>query len=315
MSRVLLCIDFGGTQTRAAVIDEAGALLSRTQALTPSREGPDAVFAVITQAARAALAQSPRTDISAVGLSSPGPIVPSTGIAYNLPNIANWGAVPIGPRLAAEFGVPCYAGNDANLAALSEWRFGAGRGTAHLIYLTLSTGIGTGVISGGRLIEGKDGLAAEAGHVVIERDGPPCSCGNHGCVESLGAGWAIARSAEERLARGEPSVLQAERRHVSARLVAEAAAAGDALAAGVFRNAAVAIGIGIGNLITVFNPEIVVCGGGLTNAGELLFGPVRETALSRCWGPLGAGTRIVRAELGDNMGLLGALVYALSRGA
>lgn len=315
MSQPLLCIDFGGTQTRAAVLDESGAFLARVAAPTPAREGPDAVVAVIKQTARAALAQAPRNDVRAIGFSSPGPIYPRTGTAYRLPNIANWDAVPLGPIMAAEFGVPCHTGNDANLAALSEWRFGAGRGTSHLVYLTLSTGIGTGVVSGGRLIEGKDGLAVEAGHIVIERNGPPCSCGNHGCVESLGAGWAIARAAEERLSLGETSPLQSARGRVTARLVAEAAADGDPLAADVFHNAAVAIGIGIGSLITVFNPEIIVCGGGLTNAGELLFAPLRETALARCWGPLGAGTRIVRAELGDNTGLLGALAYALAQGA
>jgi glucokinase len=311
MSRAFLCVDFGGTQTRAAVVDESGQLRSRVHAATPSREGPDAVVAVIKQTARDALSRADRNDITAVGLSSPGPIVPATGIAYHLPNVAKWDAVPLGPLMAAEFGVPCFAANDANLSALGEWRFGAGRGASDLVYLTLSTGIGSGIISGGRLIEGKDGLAAEAGHMVIEIDGPPCSCGNHGCVEALGSGWAIARSVEARLAAGEASVLQAQRGRISARLVAEAAAGGDALAAEAFHRAATAIGVGVGNLLTLFNPQLVVLGGGLTNAGDLLFDPVRETAFARCMHPLGDGTRIVRAELGDNTGLLGALVYAL----
>lgn len=311
MSRAFLCIDFGGTRTRAAVCDETGQLLARVHTATPSREGPDAVVTVIKRTARDALAQSGVSEIAAVGLSSPGPIVPATGIAYHLPNVANWDTVPLGPILAAEFSVPCYAANDANLSALGEWRFGAGRGASHLVYLTLSTGIGSGVISGGQLVEGKDGLASEAGHMVVEMDGPPCSCGNRGCVEALGSGWAIARSAEARLAAGEASVLQAQRARISARVVAEAAASGDALAADVFRRAATAIGLGIGNLLTIFNPELVVLGGGLTNAGSLLFDTVRETAYARCMRPLGDGTRIVRAELGDNTGLLGALVYAM----
>ncbi len=160
------------------------------------------------------------------------------------------------------------------------------------------------------MIAGKDGLAAEVGHIILEPNGPPCGCGGRGCLESLASGTSIARIAEERLARGEASSLQAHRGAVTAKLVAEAATQGDVFAADVFRRAATYIGLGIATLINLFNPEIVILGGSVTNAGDMLFGPARAVALTRCMPMLGKGVRIVAAELKDNVGLLGAAVYA-----
>jgi glucokinase len=306
-------VDFGGTRTRAAVIAANGAILSRADANTPRLRGPEAVIAGIVETARRALAGSTRTDFSAVAVSSPGPIDSSTGTAYDLPNILGWDVVPLATLIGSAFGVPCVAGNDASLAALAEQRWGAARGAQHVIYLTLSTGIGSGIISGGRLLEGKDHLAPHVGHIVLEPDGPLCSCGNRGCVEALASGLSIARDAEALLAQGEASSLQAQRGALTARLVAEAAGAGDPLAARLFERAATYIGIAVGNLLTVFNPEVVVAGGGLTNAGELIFAPLRAAAFARSMPRLAAGARIVRAELGDNVGLLGAFAYGLER--
>jgi len=138
----VLSIDFGGTQTRAAVINRAGQLLSRARTDTRRIEGPDKVIARLKQTAHRALEQSPHREVSAIGLSAPGPINPYTGVIYTAPNMPGWKDIPIAQIVADEFGVPCYAGNDANLAALGEWQFGAGRGCHDLVYLTISTGIG-----------------------------------------------------------------------------------------------------------------------------------------------------------------------------
>ena len=313
MSNAVLAVDLGGTQLRAAVVDAQGQLLSRARADTLAREGAEAVIARVRQTARAALEQSPRKDVVAIGLSGPGPINPQTGVIYTAPNMPGWENVPIAELLADEFGMLCFAGNDGNLAALGEGKFGAGRGCNDLVYLTISTGIGSGVISSGMLIVGKDGLAVEAGHIILEPNGPRCGCGNYGCLESLASGTSIARIVEEHLARGEVSSLQAQRGQVTAKLVEEHARQGDALAAEVFQRAATYIGLGIASLINLFNPEVVILGGSVTNAGELLFGPVRAVALSRSMPMLRQGVRIVVAELGDNVGLLGAAVYAFER--
>ncbi len=309
----VLSIDFGGTQTRAAVVARDGQLLSRASTDTLRLEGPDKVIARLKQTAHRALDQAPQQEVKAIGLSAPGPINPYTGVIYSAPNMPGWTDIPIGEIVSQEFGVPCYAGNDANLAALGEWQFGAGRGCHDLIYLTISTGIGSGIVSQDQLILGKEGLASEAGHMVVEPNGPPCGCGSFGHLEALASGTSIARIVEERLANGQPSSLQEQRAHITARMVSAAAAQGDALASEVFRRAAEYVGIGIASLINVFNPETVILGGGVTNAGELLFAPVREVALSRCMPRLGRGVKIVRAELRDDVGLLGAAVYAFEQ--
>jgi glucokinase len=313
MSSHVLCIDLGGTQIRSAVVDRDGRLLSRARTMTPQAASPDAGIQALLQTAHAAMEQSPIREVACVGLSAVGPISPRTGIMYAPPNVSGWSEEPVSEIIAREFELPCFAGNDANLAALAEWQFGAGRGSQDVVYLTVSTGIGSGVISGGRLIEGKDGLAAEAGHIILEPDGPLCGCGNYGCLEALASGSGIARRAEERLARGEGSVLQSQRGHVTARDVADAAVKGDSLAKELFHRAATYLGLGIASLINVFNPSVVILGGGLTNAGELLFGPVRKVAHSRCMPMLGRDTQIARAALGENVGLLGAAVYAFDR--
>ncbi|TMC47138.1 MAG: ROK family protein [Chloroflexi bacterium] len=189
----VLSIDFGGTQTRAAVVTRTGELLSRVSTDTQRQEGPEAVIARMKQTAHRALEQSIGRNVLAVGLSAPGPINPYSGVIYTAPNMPGWKDIPIGQIVADEFGVPCYAGNDANLAAMGEWRFGAGRGCHDLVYLTISTGIGSGIISRDRLILGKEGLASEAGHMVMEPNGPPCGCGSYGHLEALAAGTSIAR--------------------------------------------------------------------------------------------------------------------------
>ncbi len=313
MSEAVLSIDFGGTQTRAAVVTRDGKLLSRVRADTQAVQGPEAVIARMKQTAHAALAQSDGSPIAAIGLSAPGPINPYTGVIYTAPNMPGWKDIPIAAIVTEEFGAPCYAGNDANLAALGEWQFGAGRGCHDIIYLTISTGIGSGIVSRDQLILGKEGLASEAGHMVVEPNGPRCGCGSYGHLEALASGPSIARIMEERLANGEASSLQARRGQIDARMVSEAALQGDALAAEVFQRAAEYIGLGIASLINLFDPEIVILGGGVTNAGDLLFGPVRRVALARCMPMLGRGVRIVRAALRDDVGLLGAAVYAFGQ--
>ncbi len=310
MSDTLLAIDLGGTQIRAAVVDVQGQLLSRARASTPADEGPGAVIAQIVETARAAIADAPGATPRAIGLSAPGPIDPRSGLVFAAPNMVGWTDVPLGERVSESLSLPTFAGNDANLAALGEWKFGAGRGRSDLVYLTVSTGIGSGVISGGRLISGKRGLAVEAGHMILEPNGPACGCGSFGCLEALAAGPAIARQAEIRLSKGEPSSLASDIGHITARMVEEAALAGDRLAAEVFLRAATYVGIGCANLINLFDPEKIIIGGGVSHAGELLFGPVRATALARCMPELGKGVEIIPAELQDDVGLLGAAAYA-----
>ncbi len=208
--------------------------------------------------------------------------------------------------------MPCFVGNDANLAALGEWQYGAGRGHAHLVYLTVSTGIGGGVITHGVLLEGAHGLGAELGHIVVEaRDGPRCGCGRTGCLEAVASGTAIARMAREAWARGEP-VPWRDPAAVTAAEVAEAAVHGNPVASAIMDRAAFYLGVGIASFWHIFNPTLVILGGGVMKTGEWFLEKIRTYAWERAMTP-DYVTPIIPAALGDDVGLFGALAYARMR--
>lgn len=313
MDRTVIALDLGGTQIRAAIVNETGTVLSRARADTPVGQSADVGIAQMIRTAREALDGISGVKPLAIGLSSPGPIDPRRGVLFSTPNIPGWINVPLAQSLSTAFGLPCFAGNDANLAAVAEWKFGAGRGCTDIVYLTVSTGIGGGVISSNRLIDGKRGLAVEAGHILVALDGPPCGCGSHGCLESFASGTGIARAMEERLATGEASSLSAQRGCITARMVAEAAQAGDQLASDVFTNALRYLGIGCASFINLFDPQKIIIGGGVSKAGSMLFDVVREVAFKRCMPELGKGVEIVPAALRDDVCLLGAAGYAFEK--
>jgi glucokinase len=230
-----------------------------------------------------------------------------------------WDRFPLKDLLQQELGLPVYVGNDANLAGLGEHRYGAGRGVSHLVYLTVSTGIGGGVIVAGKLLLGADGLAGEVGHMTLEAQGPRCNCGNTGCLEALAAGPAVARQGAAALNRGESPGLSAlahgQAELVTAKTVVEAARNGDVVARSVVDRAGFYLGVGVVNLIHLFNPQLVVIGGGFAiGAGEMLFEPVRRAVEERVMPPFRQALRIVPAALGDDAGLMGAAALALEDG-
>jgi glucokinase len=316
MADYFLTADIGGTQIRAALCDADGHIHRRAQELTHAIEGQDAVIGRIKATLTCALGDIPIGRVGGIGIAAPGPLDPWSGVVIFAPNLFGWHNVPLRQIIQDHFEVPTWLGNDANLAALAEHRFGAGRGTRHLIYITLSTGIGGGIISDSRLLLGAGGFAAEIGHHTIEADGPRCNCGNVGCLEALAAGPAIARMAREAITAGADSLLRqmtgGDLEQVSGRLVHEAALQGDSLAIDVLRRAGRYLGIGIINLLHLFNPEIIVIGGGVSKAGDFLFGPMWEVIRVRSHPIYWEKLQIVPARLGDDVGLLGALALALS---
>lgn len=301
----VLAIDLGGTRLRLALFRERGAPPVRVARLaTRPEEGFERVLDRIATAARELLGGEPMTRAA---LAAPGPLDPRSGVLLRPPNLRGWPAeAPIGAALSERLGAPVVVDNDANVAALGEWRASAGRGVDDLVYFTVSTGIGGGIIVGGRLLHGVHGYAGELGHLMIEADGPPCLCGGRGCLETLASGTAIARLARERLAAGEPSRLTPD---ATAADVFAAAAAGDRLAASVVERAMWRLGIGVVNALHLFDPALVILGGGVTNAGRLVFDPV-ERAVARLAMPAFRQTPVVRAALGDDAGLYGAAVLA-----
>jgi glucokinase len=311
MTDCYIAVDLGGTNIRSALGTAEGHILARASHRTQAAEGEAAVIERIIRAIREVWPES--GNARAIGVSAPGPLDPWKGIVINAPNLPGWSNVPLRDIIVQAVHVPTRLGNDANLAALAEYRFGAGKGHDDMIYLTLSTGIGGGVICGGRLLLGVRGLAAELGHMSVDMNGPRCNCGNIGCVEAIDAGPAIARTAVTRFQAGErsaiPDLVGGDLSLVSAETVGQAALVGDGLAQSVVRDAARAIGQTIVNLLHAFNPSIVICGGGLTKMGDLLMQPICETVAERVMNR-DYLVDIVLASLGDDVALLGALALA-----
>ncbi|MGE5251214.1 MAG: ROK family protein [Bacteroidota bacterium] len=303
----VIAVDLGGTQIRAAAFApgrETPLKHGRTETHAPNEEVFDRIVKLVESV-------WPVDDpVSAIGLSSPGPLDPHRGIILDTPNIPEWHDFPLGPKLAEHFHVRVHLDNDANLAALGEWKYGAGRRHNDVLYLTISTGIGGGVITGGHLLQGFHGLAAELGHVTIDPDGPLCSCGFPGHVEAFCSGPAIARFVNEQLALGVPSMLQPDPA-LSARQVAEAALNGDELACRAFTRAGEYLGIAVANYLHSLDPSILIFGGGVTQAGDLLFKPFEESLRKRVFHPRYLEKLVItKAALGDSAGLLGALALA-----
>jgi len=310
-----IVVDLGGTQIRAARCRADGHMEARVTLPTQASEGPEAVLSRIREAIRQVWPASGQ--IAALGVAAPGPLDAKRGVVIFAPNLPGWENVPLRDHLADAFGVPTFVSNDANLAALGEHRYGAGQGVADMVYLTISTGIGGGIILNGKLFEGGQGLGGEVGHISVAADaqGSTCICGNPGCLEMMAAGPAIARAARAALEAGAASVLReraaGDLTRITAREVAEAAQEGDELARRVFARAGFYIGVGLISIMYLLNPALFVIGGSVANAGDVLFDPIRETVRSHAPAIYWQATPIRPAALGDDVGLLGALALAM----
>lgn len=319
MATYVLAVDIGGTKILTAAVGLDGAVVARRRADTPSR-GVEPVLAAAEDGVRAVLRDSRLTlrDVTAVGVGAPGPLDPDTGVVFEPPNMEGWHNVPLAELLTARLHVPVFVENDANAAAVGEWWVGAGRGVHDLIYLTVSTGIGGGIIIGDRLVHGVSGTAGEVGHMTIDVDGPACLCGRStGCLEALASGTAIGRMAREAVEAGRPSALLqmagGDPAAIGAQHVEAAARVGDAVALEIFNRAATYLGVGVATLLNLFNPRRIIIGGGVSRAGALLFDPVRRIAKARAFERPGRDCEIVPAALGDDVGAVGAAAIALQR--
>lgn len=313
--RYVIGVDLGGTRLRVALADLSGTIVRRRTVLTLAEEGRNAVIRRIVAEVRAVLEPSPLPELLRVAVAVPGPVDPWRGMVYRPPNLPGWGDLPLRQILEEDLTVPVLLGNDANLAALAEYRYGAGQGCRHLVYVTVSTGVGGGVIDAGRLLLGTWGGASEIGHMTIDLNGPRCSCGNFGCLEALASGTAIAQEAGRRIAAGSASIL-VERSHgelerIDAAMVVEAAMRGDQLAHSVVRWAGYNLGVGLANLMHLYDPQVIVVGGGVANAWDLLAPELGRAVRERAMEAYANRTQILRSQLGDDVGVLGAIAFAL----
>jgi glucokinase len=312
--RTYLLVDLGGTRVRTAVSGGSGELRGRREARTVTT-GPDGVVAQIAaEAGRSASDAGVGWDrISLAAVSAPGPLDTGTGTVYNPPNLPGWGEVPLRSLLESALGMPVMLVNDANAGALGEYAFGAGRGARNLMYITVSTGIGGGIVLDGAVYEGSAGTAGEIGHSTVDRHGPVCGCGNIGCVEVIASGTAIARRFNEAVRAGAATTISpSEGDAYTAADVARGAVAGDQLSHAIFVDAAEAVGTAVVNSLHILNPDAVVIGGGVTHAGDLFFDAVRSVVDRYAMIVPRNTARILPAQLGDDVGLIGALAAALS---
>lgn len=310
-------VDLGGTHIRAArFTGESHLPETKTRVRTEASRGVEAVLDRIEAAVRQVCGDL--STIAAVGITAPGPVDPHAGTVINAPNLPGWIDLPLKQAMRARLSRPVFVGNDANLAALGEWKFGAGRGHSDVLYLTISTGIGGGIITSNRLLVGARGLAAEVGHMVAVPDGPVCGCGRRGHLEAVASGTGLARQARVRLAAGEAPASEVRRlcggalESITSAMLGTAALGGDAFARGLFTEAGTHIGRAVASLLHTLNASIVICGGGVSLLGDVLLEPmraaVREYAMSDAYW---RDCPIVLGALGDDGGLIGAGVLAI----
>lgn len=303
----IVAVDIGGTQMRAAAYTQ-GQIHPIKQKKVPTLAskpgGLDRLIQVITDV------WPEDGDVTAIGLGSPGPLDPHTGYLLAPPNNPEWHNFPLTPSVEKHFGIKTFLDNDANLAGLGEYRYGAGKGHHHVLYITVSTGIGAGVITDDRLLQGYHGLAAELGHSIVDPNGPPCSCGFNGHLEAFSSGPAIVKYVRRELEAGAQSILKQDT-SMTARDVAEAANQGDTLAIKAYQRSGEYLGIGVASFLHAFDPSVVIFGGGVSQVGRLLFDPFEESLRKRVFHPRYLeGLVITQAQLGDDAGLLGARALA-----
>jgi len=312
--RPVLAVDLGGTKVAAALVSEKYGISVRVNVPTLAAEGPPAVIKRLLETIQALLRQQELApaDLAAICVGTAGAVDMAHGLITLSPNLPGWHDIALGEIVSRQFGVKTHIINDAKAAALGEHRRGAGQGVDNLIVLTVGTGIGGGIIIGGRLYTGVSGSAGEIGHMTIDINGPKCACGNVGCWETLASGTALAREAQQRITQGAPSLLTEMARggNITGELVEAAARRGDPLAQQAVARIAESFGVGLVNLVNIFNPGIIVVGGGMARMGELLFAPARRLVAARAFRQASGAVRIVPAALGQDAALLGAAVFA-----
>ena len=307
-------IDLGGTQLRVAVADDRGRIKTVVRHPTEAARGKRHVIQRIVGAVEEVLGKSRITSshVRALGMGMPGPLDPVRGLVISPANLPGFRNVPLNRILTRATGIRSFIYHDAHLAALGEYRQGAARGANDLIYVTVSTGIGAGIMLRGELYAGAHGIAGEIGHIVVQRDGPRCTCGNYGCVEAIASGTGITHAVREAAPRTPSSSLH-KIENPTAEDVTHAARAGDRLAISILENAGAYLGIALGTLINLFNPELIVLGGSVLKSGRPLLQPMRRSMIASSWKSSRRGLRIVRPALGGDAGLIGAVEYARLR--
>jgi glucokinase len=311
MSNYVIGIDLGGTKISTALSDFNGNVVSQSIIATDAHEGEAAVLGRIIKSVEDVI-ENGKVDVvqvKAIGIGSPGPLDAKTGIIITTPNLPFKNFDLVSP-IREKFQVPVYLDNDANVAAIGEFMFGAAKGTENMVYFTVSTGIGGGAVLNGKIYRGNTSNALEIGHATVAPNGPRCNCGNIGCLEATSSGTAIGKRAKEALESKVDTSLRKYKSVTSAEVFAEAAA-GDEISKDIIDNALNYLGIGVANAVSTFDPEMIIIGGGVSKAGKIVFDKVQEVVNKRCFKNMSEACKIVPAGLGTDAGVIGAVALAI----
>ena len=301
----IITLDIGGTNIRCALFHTEKDQPIRIEKISTTTETESAIERII-QIIDSVWPKE--RQVLGIAAAAPGSIDVNENKVILAPNIKGWKDFELGSILEKRFNVKVLVNNDARMAAIGEWKHGAGRGHNDILYFTVSTGLGGGVITGGKVLQGAVGIATEVGHIVLDDNGPACGCGKNGHFEAFSSGTGIQNFVKQKIKEGHPTTLASK--NPNTKMIAEAAKAGDQLSISAFKRAGYYLGIGVANYLHIFNPSCVIFGGGVSQSGDLIFKPFRES-LEKHVLSLNylENLKIALAELGDDVGLIGAFEY------
>jgi glucokinase-like ROK family protein len=309
-------VDYGATHLTILIADLGAHILQETEISIDINSGPQDCISQADRLLRELVAKAglELSDLNAIGVGVPGPIVSDAGIVLAPPIMPGWDRFPIRETLVKLWGCPVSLSNDSELGALGEWAAGAGRGEQNLAYIKIGTGIGAGLLLEGQIYRGVTGSAGEIGHLTIEENGPLCACGNHGCLEAIAGGRAIAEQAREIAQKDQRSELASIKpvESITARDVASAARLGDLAAQQILTRAGTYVGIAIAGVVNMINPGMVIIGGGVAQSGDILLEPIRLAVQRRSLPAATRAVRITNAMLGRRSSSMGAIIQALT---
>ena len=311
MKKYRIGVDIGGTNVKIALVDFDGKIVYSNTVPTRAEMGYEAGINNIKQAIRELMQETGESakTIEAIGFGLPGQIDYKEGIVKNLPNIPGWVNIPLAKIIEDEFSIPTRLDNDVRCAALGELNFGAGKGCENLICITVGTGIGSGIVLNGKLVRGASNAAGEIGHIKMDMTGGPlCGCGDYGCFEAYASGPAIVTMAKEYISGGKSAKYKemATDGIITPYIVAQAALQGDAVSIQIFKQMGKIIGTGLASVVNLLNPEKIIIGGGVADAGSILLDPIKATILDRAMPIQGSTVQVVPAQLANTAGVIGA---------
>ena len=309
-NKYVVGVDLGGTKIYTALVDLEGNIIKEKTVETLAHEGEQAVMGRIVDTINYVIDGTDKDLIKSIGIGSPGPLDVKNGIIIENSNLPfkNFAIVK---TIKEKYDLPTYLDNDANVATLGEFMFGAGKGTENMVFITASTGIGGGAVLNGKLFRGSTGNALEVGHMTVATEGPRCGCGNLGCAEALGSGTAIGKRAKEAVLSNVVTSLK-NYENVTAKEVFKEAANGDRVAKNILNTSLTYLGIAVANTITNFDPEKVVVGGGVVNGGDIVIDTIRNVVEERCMAAFVENCTIEKAVLGGKAGVVGAAALAIT---